>query len=64
MRLNATAPTWPSLRESASARITAAFGLSTSLASAGQRDDEQLVIYGLAYSAELHDGPDPRFTDC
>ena len=35
-----------------------------SLASAGQRDDEQLTIYGLAYLRELHDGPDPRFTGC
>jgi hypothetical protein len=35
-----------------------------SLASAGQRDDEQLTIYGLAYLTELHEGPDPRFTGC
>jgi glycerol-3-phosphate dehydrogenase len=34
------------------------------LASAGQRDDEQLTIYGLAYLAELLEGPDPRFTGC
>jgi hypothetical protein len=35
-----------------------------SLGSAGQRDDEQLTIYGLAYLTELHEGPDPRFTGC
>jgi hypothetical protein len=35
-----------------------------SLASAGQRDDEQLTIYGLAYLTELLEGPDPRFTGC
>ena len=35
-----------------------------SLASAGQRDDEQLTIYGLAYLTELNEGPDPRFTGC
>jgi hypothetical protein len=34
------------------------------LASAGQRDDEQLTIYGLAYLTELLEGPDPRFTGC
>ena len=34
------------------------------LASAGQRDDELLTIYGLAYLTELHEGPDPRFTGC
>ena len=33
-----------------------------SLASAGQRDDEQLTIYGLAYLTELLEGADPRFT--
>jgi hypothetical protein len=33
VRLNATAPAWPSLRESASARITAALGLKHSLGS-------------------------------
>jgi hypothetical protein len=31
------------------------------LASAGQRNDEQLTIYGLAYLTELLEG-DPRFT--
>jgi hypothetical protein len=35
-----------------------------SLASAGQRDAEQLTIYGLAYLTELHEGQDPRFTGC
>jgi replicative DNA helicase len=34
------------------------------LASAGQRDAEQLTIYGLAYLTELHEGHDPRFTGC
>src|ERR1700722_5337971 len=33
VRLNATAPTWPSLRDSASARITAALGLKHSVGS-------------------------------
>jgi hypothetical protein len=32
------------------------------LASAGQRNDEQLTIYGLAYLTELLEGADPRFT--
>ena len=32
------------------------------LSSAGQRDAEQLTIYGLAYLTELHEGQDPRFT--
>ena len=35
-----------------------------SLASAGQRDVEQLTIYGLAYLTELYEGYDPRFTGC
>jgi hypothetical protein len=34
------------------------------LASTGQRDAEQLAIYGLAYLTELHEGQDPRFTGC
>ena len=34
------------------------------LASAGQRNDEQLTIYGLAYLTELIEGADPRFTGC
>jgi glycerol-3-phosphate dehydrogenase len=34
------------------------------LASAGQRDTEELTIYGLAYLTELHEGHDPRFTGC
>ena len=35
-----------------------------SLASAGQRDAEQLAIYGLAYLTELHEEQDPRLTGC
>jgi hypothetical protein len=35
-----------------------------SLASAGQRDVEQLTVYGLAYLTEMHEGYDPRFTGC
>jgi hypothetical protein len=35
-----------------------------SLAAAGQRDAEQLTVYGLAYLTELHEGQDPRFTGC
>ena len=35
-----------------------------SLASAGQRDTEELTVYGLAYLTELHEGHDPRFTGC
>ena len=34
------------------------------LASAGQRDAEQLTVYGLAYLTELQEGQDPRFTGC
>jgi hypothetical protein len=34
------------------------------LTSAGQRDAEQLTVYGLAYLAELHEGHDPQFTGC
>jgi len=35
------------------------------LASAGQRDAEQLTIYGLAYLTELHEGQEiPPFTGC
>ena len=34
------------------------------LASTGQRDTEQLTIYGLAYLTELHEGQDPQFTGC
>jgi hypothetical protein len=34
------------------------------LKSAGERDAEQLTIYGLAYLTELHEGQDPRFTGC
>jgi hypothetical protein len=35
-----------------------------SLSSAGQRDDEQLTVYGLAYLTELHEGQDRRYTGC
>jgi hypothetical protein len=34
------------------------------LASAGQNDPHQLVVYASAYLKELHEGPDPRFTGC
>jgi len=34
------------------------------LTSAGQRDAEQLAIYGLAYLKELQEGRDRRFTGC
>jgi hypothetical protein len=34
------------------------------LASAGERDAEQLTIYGLAYLTELREGHDSRFTGC
>jgi hypothetical protein len=34
------------------------------LASAGQRDAEQLAICGLACLTELHEGQDPRYTGC
>jgi hypothetical protein len=30
----------------------------------GQRNTEQLTIYGLAYLTELHEGQDPQFTGC
>jgi hypothetical protein len=32
------------------------------LASAGQKDAQELAVYGLAYLKELHEGPDHRFT--
>jgi hypothetical protein len=35
-----------------------------SLAASGQRDAEQLAIYGLAYLTELYEGQDPRFSGC
>jgi hypothetical protein len=38
-RLNATAPIWPSLRDSASARITAAFGLRSVFRKTVERDE-------------------------
>jgi len=34
------------------------------LASAGQRDVEELTYYGLAYLRILHQGPDPRYSNC
>ena len=34
------------------------------LNSAGEFNQHQLAMYGLAYLKELHDGPDPRFTGC
>lgn len=34
------------------------------LGTAGQRDTEQLAMYGLAYLKEMHEGRDPRFTGC
>ena len=34
------------------------------LASAGHRDVEELTHYGLAYLRMLHEGPDPRYSNC
>ena len=34
------------------------------LSSTGLRDAQKLVMYGLAYLKELHEGPDRRFTGC
>jgi hypothetical protein len=34
------------------------------LASAGHRDVEELTYYGLAYLRILHEGPDPRYSNC
>ena len=34
------------------------------LASAGHRDVEDLTYYGLAYLRVLHEGPDPRYSNC
>jgi len=34
------------------------------LASAGHRDVEELTHYGLAYLRILHEGPDPRYSNC
>jgi hypothetical protein len=34
------------------------------LAGAGQKDNRQLTVYGLAYLKQLHEGRDPRFTGC
>ena len=35
-----------------------------SLSSAGQRDADQLIEYGVAYLRGLHEGPDSRYTGC
>ena len=43
------------------AKIT---GYIETLASAGQKDSQQLTLYGLEYLKELHEGRDPRFTGC
>jgi hypothetical protein len=34
------------------------------LSSAGQRDADQLIEYGVAYLRGLHEGPDFRYTGC
>ena len=34
------------------------------LASAGHRDVEELTYYCLAYLRILHEGPDPRYSNC
>ena len=34
------------------------------LSSAGHRDVEALTYYGLAYLRILHQGPDPRYSNC
>jgi len=34
------------------------------LSSAGHRDAEELIFYGLAYLRILHESPDPRYTGC
>ena len=34
------------------------------LASAGHRDVEELTQCGLAYLRILHEGPDPRYSNC
>ena len=34
------------------------------LSSAGQRDADQLIEYGVAYLRGLHEGPDSRYTGC
>ena len=34
------------------------------LSSAGHRDVEALTYYGLAYLRTLHEGPDPRYSNC
>ncbi len=39
-------------------------GYIDKLASAGQKDINQLTAYALAYLKEMHEGPDRRFTGC
>jgi hypothetical protein len=39
-------------------------GYIETLASAGQRDTNELAVYAMAYLKELHEGPDRRFTGC
>ena len=34
------------------------------LCSAGKRDPEELVEFGVEYLRKIVDGPDPRFTGC
>jgi len=34
------------------------------LTSAGQTDEHELAVFGLAYLKELHEGPSPRFSGC
>jgi len=34
------------------------------LTSAGQRDEQRLAVYGLAYMRELHDGPTDGASGC
>ena len=34
------------------------------LSSAGHSETEELIHYGLAYLRLLHEGPDPRYSNC
>ena len=34
------------------------------LSSAGHRDVEEPTYYGLVYLRTLHEGPDPRYSNC
>ena len=38
--------------------------VKATLSSAGQRDADQLIEYGVAYLRGLHEGPDSRYTGC